>query len=266
MDDIETNSTFNNLLSNINELVLPSKCWGTHVLNGKLAILSVQPSISDNSVKVYKCVLIYENREQDLQVDTSILNIPVKIAYLNYQIKDTSHLQAFINDFERVQFCKYYFSVQNEACETIGNNFSDVCANCVATYAIQINPAPEQTTIKCTHCAEKFSSLEAMKCHVCVFHNKRIAYARRDVRIETQEQSDICKICGFVSSSSKQLADHELAHFDGSFKCSVCHENFNYYERLITHTKKYHPYVPFIKCHQCNHKFTSLGGLRVHER
>lgn len=254
--------------------MLPSKSWGTHISGEKLALLSIKSTPYDGSVELFKSVILYENEEQHLQVNTSILQVPVKVPYLNYDIRDIAHLQAFINEFEKVQFCKYFITVQSGTCETVGKDFSDVCANCEAAHIIEINLQCNEEnnsahTLHCSTCPETFSSLEAMKCHAYVFHDNQLKYTVHSKEVEKaaiEEPDYMCKICGNKWNSSKELLDHELTHFNGSFRCVVCHEKFNCLQRLVTHTKKYHPNVPFINCHLCNKKFAASRYLRVHLR
>lgn len=269
-------SIFNYLISKLDELRLPSKSWGAHICGEKLALLSVKSTSYDSSVELFKSVVLYENEEQHLQVNTTIQQISVKVPYLNYDIRDIIHLQAFVNDFEKVQFCKYFIIIKDGACETVGKDFSDICSNCeTAHIGVEINPqcnkeSSSSDTFECRKCPEKFSSLEAMKCHSYVFHDNQLIYTVPSKELEKQppnEQPDyMCKICGSRWDSSKELLDHEVTHFSGSSRCIVCQERFNCVQRLVTHTKKYHPNVPFINCHLCSKKFVAARYLRVHLR
>lgn len=256
------------MLTKLDEILVPSKNWGTHISNGNLVLLSIKPTSNNSLVELFKCIVLSENTEQQLQVNTSILQVPVKVSYLNYDIKEVSDLQSFINDFEKVQLCKYFLTVQNKTCETIGKNFSDICSNCEAEVQCNRDNSLNET-LKCSECSELFSSLDAIKCHSYVFHGNHLKYTVCTEEVQktvTEESGYVCRICGNRCDSSKELTIHEVTHFNGSFKCVVCHESFNCMQRLITHTKKYHPNVPFIKCHLCNKKFVAARYLRVHLR
>lgn len=244
--------------------------------DGKIAILSVKSDPYHKSlVEINKSVLLYENEEQYLQVNTSIFQISIEVPYLNYDIRSISQLQSFVNDFEKVQFCKYLLCVQSENCGTIGKNFSDICANCEC--AIEMNPecktiqnnSSERNIFKCNNCSDSFPSLEVMQCHAYVLHDSHLDYTvhSEDMQESADKKSNyLCQICGKKSNSSKTLLDHELTHFIGGFRCLLCQQNFNCIQRIITHTKKYHPNVPFIKCHLCSKKFAEIRHLRIHLR
>lgn len=263
------------LLNNLTDLMLPAPSWATHICDDSLVLVSVRVT-GFTKVDLYKSVVITEDKERHLQVNTCMLQMPVVVPYLNYSIKNISELQSFLNHFDNVQICKYSLQNKHENCEIVGKNYCNICANCEAADAVEINPVcntDNNNVFKCNKCSETFTSLEGMKCHAYVFHKSRLTYSfepvvaeESAVNLETENLDYMCKICGSKWDSSKALREHELMHFNGSFTCMVCRERFNCFERLITHTKKYHPNVSFIKCHKCSKKFVAARYLRVHLR
>lgn len=194
--------------------------------------------------------------------------MPVKVAYLNYDIKDITDLQTFLNEYENVQFCKYFTAEQCGACEVVGKDFSNICANCeTAINDLEINEQCNKEN-SLSHLFESgicFSSLEGME---------SLSYALYDNQTDSQdvekpaskEPVHVCQICRSRWDSSQELLEHEKAHFNGSFTCIVCHKNFYCHQRLVAHTKHYHPDVPFIHCHLCKKKFRAVLLLRSHLR
>lgn len=262
-------SVFNALLSNIDQLELPSKSWGTHIAGEKIALIAIKPSPFDGFVDLFKSIVLYENEEQQLQVTTTILQMPIKVAYLNYDIKDITDLQTFLNQYEKVQFCKYFIADQYETCETIGKDFSNICANCeTATNNLEINQQcnKENSLSHVFECNTCFSSLEATEWHSYVSPDNQSDLKDKEKPASKTEPDCMCQICGSKWDSPQELLEHEKAHFNGNLVCVVCHKDFNLFQRLVVHTKKYHPNVPFINCHLCKKKFSTARHLRVHLR
>lgn len=263
------------LLNTTKELVLPSPNWAAHVCDGKLVLLSVKLTAFNQFVNLCKSVVLSEDSEQQLQVATFILQIPVKVPYLDYTIRSSLDLQSFLEKFDKVQLCKYFLQFQYETCETVGKDFSDVCSKCEPAHTKMEAEDNKQNnrSFHCNQCSETFSSSTEMKCHAYVFHNSYLTYTvspknqeEAKPNITVEKSGNVCKMCGTKWTTPQELTQHELLHFGGSFKCIACNENFNCLDRLVTHTKKYHPNVPFIQCERCNKKFVAARYLRVHMR
>lgn len=271
-------SVLETLLNNLTDLKLPASSWATHICDGSLVLVSVKVA-GFSKVDLYKSVVITEDSKRHLQLNTCVLQIPVVMPDLDYNIRNMSDLQSFLNHFNKVQICKYFLQNKHENCGVVGKQFRDICANCETKNAIKISPTcntnstASDNVFKCNKCSETFTSLEGMKCHAYVFHKGRLTYSfepniaeESAVNHDAQNLDQMCKICGSKWDSSEALQNHELMHFNGSFTCIVCRERFNCFERLISHTKKYHPNVAFIKCHYCSKKFVAARYLRVHLR
>lgn len=264
------------LISNLQDLVLPSPDWGIHVCDGNLILLLVK--LTDlNKVDLCKSIIVSKKDDGVLQLNTCLSQTPVVVSYLNYSIKNIVELQSFVECFNKVQVCKYFAQRKYETvtCEIVGKDYSNVCGSCEA---VVINPeciesSAPSSLYKCKMCSESSPSLEELKCHAYVFHDARLSYTvepqRREeatMDVENKKLDYTCKMCGSKCDSSNALKDHELQHFNGSFKCVVCQVHFNCLDRLVTHTKKYHPRAPFIRCHRCGKTFVTARYLRTHLR
>ena len=74
-----------------------------------------------------------------------------------------------------------------------------------------------------------------------------------------------CKFCGKRLGGWHDATKHELSHREPQFQCSICAKEFKADRALIAHEKFHRGEKPF-DCSTCGGGFTSLHGLRQHEK
>ncbi|KOB72378.1 Uncharacterized protein OBRU01_12448 [Operophtera brumata] len=116
------------------------------------------------------------------------------------------------------------------------------------------------TDYYCMHCRHVSDSSAAHRRHL------RAHRAERDAQSVTTRVYQICKECGFTTSSKAQLHRHQRKHLNEKrFKCPLCSYRSKYNMSLAYHLKT-HDYEPdAYTCGACGRALRRRAALKEHQ-